>query len=201
MALRKIHFQSHINRRQQGFTLVEVLISMFVLTVGLVALLGVFAMAMAKTQTTQQDMLAKQIAQEAYEAVFTARETANIQWAQIQNVGGAGTPGIFVTGLQPIKQAGTDGIMGTADDALAAAQTLALPGPDGMIGLNLVTGKNDDVILPLTNFQRGIVITPVVTAGSTVADLRTIAITVQYYTPQSKFPKTYVLSGFISQYR
>ena len=40
--------------KQRGFTLVEVLISMVVLTIGLVSLLGIFAMAMAKTQGSQQ---------------------------------------------------------------------------------------------------------------------------------------------------
>ncbi|HZQ68789.1 MAG TPA: prepilin-type N-terminal cleavage/methylation domain-containing protein [Terriglobales bacterium] len=181
---------------QQGFTLVEVLISMFVLTVGLLSLLGVFAMAMAKTQSTDQDMVAKQLAQEAYEAIFTARETANISWAQIQNVGTGQVPdGIFVTGFQPIRQPGTDGILGTADDALAGLQTFTLPGADGIVG------TSDDQVVSLTNFQRSIAITPIVTAGSTVADLRTITITIQYYTPQSKFPKNFVLSGFISQYR
>ncbi len=105
-----------LNRQQQGFTLLEVLISMFVLTVGLVSMLGVFATAMAATQTAQQDMIAKQLAQQAMETIYTARETANITWDQIQNVGGAGSPGIFRTGLQPIKQVGTDGIMDTIND-------------------------------------------------------------------------------------
>ena len=169
---------------------------MVVLTVGLVSLLGIFAMAMAKTQSSQQDMIAKQIAQEAYEALFTARETANISWAQIQNVGTGNVPdGIFVTGLQSIRLAGNDGIIGTADDALVGMQTLTLPGPDGIVG------TTDDVSLPLNNFQRSIAITPVVTGGITATDLRNVTVTVQYYTPQSKFPKTYILSGFISQYR
>ena len=79
------------NRQQLGFTLLEVLISMFVLTVGLVSMLGVFATAMAATQTAQQDMIAKQLAQQAMETIYTARETANITWDQIQNVGGAGS--------------------------------------------------------------------------------------------------------------
>ena len=34
-------------KRQQGFTLMEVLVSMFVLTIGLVSMLGVFATAVA----------------------------------------------------------------------------------------------------------------------------------------------------------
>ena len=182
--------------RQQGFTMLEVLVSMVVLTIGLVSLLAVFAMAMAKTQSTQQDMIAKQVAQEAYEALFTARETANISWVQIQNVGTGQVPdGIFVTGLQQVRQTGTDGIAGTADDSSAPLQTMTLPGPDGIVG------TSDDVSQPLTNFQRSITISPVVTGGITASDLRTVTITVQYYTSQSKFPKTYILSGFISQYR
>jgi len=190
------HISNSHGSRQRGFTLVEVLISMVVLTIGLVSLLGIFAMAMAKTQSSQQDMIAKQVAQEAYEALFTARETANVSWAQIQNVGTGNVPdGIFVTGLQTVRQAGVDGIIGTADDTAAPVQSMTLPGPDGIVG------TSDDVILPLSNFQRNISITPVVSGGVTASDLRTITVTVQYYTPQSKFPKTYVLSGFISQYR
>ena len=182
--------------KQRGFTLVEVLISMVVLTIGLVSLLGIFAMAMAKTQGSQQDLIAKQVAQEAYEALFTARETANISWAQIQNVGTGSIPdGIFVTGLQQVRQAGAEGIMGTADDSAAPVQSMTLPGPDGIVG------TTDDITLPLTNFQRSIAITPVVNGGVIASDLRTVTVTVQYYTPQSKFPTTYILSGFISQYR
>ncbi len=177
-------------RCQQGFTLLEVLISMFVLTVGLVSLLGVFATAMAATQTAQQDMIAKQLAQQAMETIFTARETQNITWDQIQNVAGAGTPGIFVTGLQPMHQAGLDGIFGTADEGGASPMTMTLPGPDGIVG------TADDVSMPLTNFQRSIVIT-----NTAATDLRNITITIQYYTPQLRVPKQYVLTGLISQYR
>ncbi|MBZ5651569.1 MAG: prepilin-type N-terminal cleavage/methylation domain-containing protein [Acidobacteriia bacterium] len=179
-----------LNRQQQGFTLLEVLISMFVLTVGLVSMLGVFATAMAATQTAQQDMIAKQLAQQAMETIYTARETANITWDQIQNVGGAGSPGIFRTGLQSIKQVGTDGIMDTINDGASLPQSMTLPGPDGIVG------TSDDVTMGLNNYQRSIAI-----ANTPSADLRSVTITVQYTTPRSKFPKTYVLSGFISQYR
>ena len=60
---------------------------MAVLTVGMVSLLGVFGLAMASTQTSQQDMIAKQLANEALESVITARNTAQITWDDIQNVG------------------------------------------------------------------------------------------------------------------
>ena len=177
-------------KQQQGFTLMEVLVSMFVLTIGLVSMLGVFATAMASTQSAQQDMIAKQMAQQAMETIFTARETANLTWDQIQNVGGAGSPGIFRTGLQSIKQPGTDGIYGSINDGSSSPQTMTLPGPDGIVG----TG--DDIIVGLSNYQRSITI-----LNTASADLRSIAITVQYSIPTSRFPKTYVLSGFISQYR
>ncbi len=178
------------NRQEQGFTLLEVLISMFVLTIGLVSMLGVFATAMAATQSAQQDMIAKQLAQQAMETIYTARETANITWDQIQNVGGAGTPGIFRTGLQAIKQVGTDGIFDSINDGGSAPQTMTLAGPDGIVG------TSDDVIMGLTNYQRSIAIT-----NTPSTDLRSITITVQYTTPNFKIPKQYVLSGFISQYR
>lgn len=177
-------------QRQQGFTLLEVLISMFVLTVGLVSMLGVFATAMAATQSAQQDMVAKQLAQQAMETIFTARETANLTWDQIQNVSGGGSPGIFRTGLQAIKQPGTDGIYGSINDGSSSPQMMTLPGPDGIVG------TSDDVLMGVTNYQRSISI-----LNTTSADLRSITITIQYYAPPSKFPKTYVLSGYISQYR
>ena len=182
--------QPRPNRQQQGFTLLEVLISMFVLTVGLVSMLGVFATAMAATQTAQQDMIAKQLAQQAIETIYTARETAKITWDQIQNIGGAGSPGIFRTGLQPIKQVGTDGIINTINDGSSSPQTMTLPGPDGIVG------TSDDITMGLSNYQRSIAI-----ANTASGDLRAITITIQYTTPRSKFPKQYVLSGFISQYR
>lgn len=182
--------QKRATRGQQGFTLMEVLISMFVLTVGLVSMLGVFATAMAATQTAQQDMVAKQLAQQAMETIYTARETTNLTWDEIQNVAGAGSPGIFRTGLQPLKQPGTDGIYGSINDGASYPLTTTLPGPDGIVG------TSDDATVGLTNYQRSISI-----VNTPSADLRSITITIQYTTSQSKFPKTYVLSGFISQYR
>ena len=185
---------------QCGFSLLEVMISMVILTVGLVSLLGVFGLAMAATQTSQQDMIAKQLANEAYESIVTARNTSQIDWNQIQNMTGscpisAGSP-IFMSGLQPIYNPGNDGIFGTCDDVNAGEETLKEPGPDG------IYGNTDDVQIPLTGYQRTILITPVVDAnGVVVATLRGINITVQYSTTQTQIPKTYVLSTLLSQYQ
>ena len=178
---------------EDGFSLLEVVISMAVLTVGLVSLLGVFGLAMASTQTSQQDMIAKQLANEALESIVTARNTSQVSWAQVQNVANGG---IFMDGANPIYLAGADGIAGTADDAVAGEQTLIEPGPDG------VFGTADDVQIPLTGYQRTILISPVLdSSGNVVATLRGVNIALQYTTSQAKLPKTYVLSSFISQYR
>ena len=178
---------------ERGFSLLEVVISMAVLTVGLVSLLGVFGLAMASTQTSQQDMIAKQLANEAVESIVTARNTSQVTWAQVQNVANGG---IFLDGTTSIYLPGADGIVGTADDAVAGEQTLTEPGPDGIFG------TADDVQIPLTGYQRTILISQVLdSSGNVVPTLRGVNITMQYTTSQAKLPKTYVLSSFISQYR
>jgi prepilin-type N-terminal cleavage/methylation domain-containing protein len=193
---------------ESGFSLIEVMISMVILTVGLVSLLGVFGLAMASTQTSQQDMIAKQLANEAYESIVTARNTSQISWDAIQNTSGTqyctSSPspcGIFVgistsPQFQPIYNSGADGIFGTADDSAAGEETLQEPGPGGMYG------DADDVKIPLTGYQRAIQISPVYDANNNmITSLRSVTITLQYSTSTTRQPKTYILSSFISQYQ
>jgi len=197
-AARNRAFRSRINPDQKGFSLVEVMISMVILVVGLVSLLGVFGLAMASTQTSQENNTAKQLANESIEGILTARETANVTWAQIQNTGSGG---IFLPGFNPIYNPGVDGIIGTADDAASGLQVLEIPGPNGTFAGNC-PAAGADTCLPLTNFQRQILITPVLDAfGNTVSNLRSVTITIQYSTPQFRAPKQYVLNTFISPYR
>jgi len=166
---KKHRFQASSPRNAEGFTLIEVMISMVVLTIGLLSLLGVFGMAMASTQTSQQNGVAKQ---------------------------NTGSGGIFIGGLNPIYNPGNDGIPDTADDSSAGYQTLQLPGPDGIFG------TSDDVSQPLSNYQRQIQIDQVLDgAGTPIGTLRLVTITIQYTTPQFRFPKTYILSTYISEYR
>ena len=146
-------------KSQRGFSLLEVVISMAILTIGLVSLLGVFGIAMAATQDTQQDMIAKQLANEALESIVTARNTSQKQWSDIQNVSDGG---IFLNDFQPVLKPGADGIMGTADDSGAGYQTITEPGPDG------IYGTPDDIQLPMSNYQRKIDIQPVTDASGNV---------------------------------
>jgi prepilin-type N-terminal cleavage/methylation domain-containing protein len=198
----KSRISRHGNRAQGGFSLIEVMVSMAVLTVGMVSLLGVFGLAMASTQTSQMDLIARQLADESYESIVTARNTTQINWDDIQNVGatnctvtGATSCGIFLTGMQSVYNAGADGIYGTADDSNAGVQTLQDPGPDG------VFMTADDTFIPLTGFQRSIQISALTDAsGNTFTSVRNVIITVQYVVPRSQTPKTYILSSYISQF-
>jgi prepilin-type N-terminal cleavage/methylation domain-containing protein len=191
-------FRPRVSKTQQGFSLVEVMISMVILVIGLVSLLGVFGIAMAATQTSQENSTAKQLANEAMEGILTARETANVTWAQIQNTGPGG---IFLPGFTPIYNPGIDGIVDTADDAAAGIQTLEIPGPNGVFAGNCPAAGPDQCV-PLTNFQRQIEIKTVNDAfGNPIQNLREVKITIQYTTPQFRVPKQYVLDTFISPYR
>lgn len=179
---------------ERGFTLVEVMVSMAILTIGLVSLLGVFGLAISSTQATQENMIAKQLANEALESILTARDTAQTSWDQVQNVS---NNGIFLNGYQKMWQAGADGILGTADDALTGKYIqIQNPGPDG------IYGTSDDVKIDLSNYQRQVDIQPVTDAnGNLVSTIRLINISVRYYVPRSRQPKTYLLTSYVSQYR
>jgi len=196
-----------------GFSLIEVLISIVVLTVGMVSLLGVFGLALASTQTSQQDMIAKQLANEAYESIITARNTTQVTFDDIQNAGSTYCPitgnascGIFASGMEPMYQAtgasttGTcaayEGILGTTCDIGQPEQTLQDPGPDGIFQ------TVDDTFIPLTGYQRSIAISQMYDAsGNLISTLRSITITVQYTTAQTKTPKTYIMNSLISEFQ
>jgi hypothetical protein len=189
------------NNRQRGFALMEVLFSIVVLTIGLCGMLAMFSVALASTNSTQEDMFAKQEAVETLESIFTARNTSQIVWNDIQNVSNGGK---FLDGPQPILDPGPDGLAGTADDLNANAycpgpsQCLVMPGPDGILG----TG--DDVLVPLNNYQRTIAIANVIDPVTGLLDptLRQITVSIQYTTTQFKATnKTYSIGGYISQYR
>jgi Tfp pilus assembly protein PilV len=58
---------------QEGFTLLEAMISVVVLTIGLIAMLSAFATAVGSIQNVQMDQINRQKATETLESIFTAR--------------------------------------------------------------------------------------------------------------------------------
>lgn len=191
--------------RESGFSLVEVMISAVILTVGLVGMLSVFGLAIAANQSSQEDMIARQVASEAMESIFTARNTSQLSFSQINNVSGGG---IFANGPQSLLCAGpTFGIVGVAGDTSACktaagvvcpnggVECLTEPGPDGIVG------TADDVIMSLSNYTRTIAITPLTDSnGNPIQTLVQVTITVTYSAPNSPVQKTYQLLEYISSY-
>lgn len=193
-------FGPRARRAQRGFSILEVLFSIVVLTIGMVSMLAMFSVALASTNSAQEDMIAKQEAAETLESLFTARNTSQITWDQIQNVSNGG---IFLDGAQPVLDPGPDGLSGTADDLNAnpycpgPSQCLVLPGHDGVLG------TADDVMQPMNNYQRTIALSNVAAPGGGIdSSLRQVTITVTYQTSQFKATtKTYSVGAYISQYR
>lgn len=158
---------------EQGFSLLEALIAMIILTVGLLALAQVLYFGLNIASTSTPNLVAREKAREAIESVHTARDTHTILWAQIRNVGvPAGCPvgttgvggGAFQDGDIDMLAPGPDGLVNTGDDTGSEAT----PGPDNEMG------TADDV--PLVGFSRQIEICDV--DGN--ADLRQIIVTIRY---------------------
>ncbi len=175
----------------EGFSTIEVLMALFVVTIALTSLLALFGYAIS-TMTLMQDLLiAKQKSREALESIYTARNTGLITFDMIQNV--SASPGIFLDGYQPLERPQGDGLIGTADDA--DIETLILPGPDGLLG-----GVDDEVRV-LSTFEREIQIDPILFADSTVnPDVRKVLVSIRYNTPMGG-QETYVVESYISRFR
>jgi prepilin-type N-terminal cleavage/methylation domain-containing protein len=161
-----------------GFSLIEVMVGMSILTVGLFGLAQVFYMGLNIAATSKPNLVAREKAREAIESVHTARDTHKILWGAansggIRNVAApdncpAGTTaragGVFQSGERELRAPGPDGLVNTADDT-GNEET---PGPDGRLD------TADDV--PLTGYSRQIDICDV--DGN--ADLRRIEVTIRY---------------------
>jgi hypothetical protein len=70
-----------------------------------------------------------------------------------------------------------------------------LPGKDGILG------TADDVIVPLSNFQRQILIQPLIDAAGNISpDIRQISVTVQVTSP-GRGSRNYTVTGYISRFQ
>ena len=178
---------SKISRQPAGFTLIEAMISIIILSFGVLSLAAVYAQGIMYASLTQYDYIAEKKAEEAVETIFTARDTKVLTWAQIQNVS---TGGVFIDGARPLLDPGPDGLVGTADDNAALPDSIIIgPGPDGILG------TADDLVVNLNPWMtRTIAITPV--TGET--NLRQITITINYQ--MGRMQRTYTLISYISAF-
>ncbi len=187
---------------QLGFTLIETMIAIAIMTIGIVSMLAVFGTAVAATQNAQANLIARQKALETMESIYTARNTQQISFAQIANISSGG---IFTDGPTQLLSAGPDGLVNTADDlpfpaagnCPAGPECITLPGPDGILG------TPDDTAMSLSNFQRQIQIGQVLESDGVTVDpnLKQITVTVSYYTGASPIPRAYTVNALISAFR
>jgi len=177
-------------RFQEGFTLLETMIALLVLFVGLLGLAAMLGDALAYMRGSQDDFIAQQKAEEAAEAIFTAKYTNGITWAQVANNSAVNPQGLFLNGAGPIRQPGpVSGLVGDVADVAQPVEFILTPGPDGKLG------TADDVQLPLTEFTRSILISPDPNGNP---NLRQIQIQVFYNT--GRFRRTFTLNTFISAF-
>jgi len=170
-----------MTNKQAGFTLLETLFSICILSAGALGMAGVFAQGMQRTTSSPNELTATQKAAEAIESVFSARDSHSITWSQLTN---ESRGGIFKDGPQPLSVAGPDGIIDTDDDG--AVETIHFPGPDQTLG------TSDDVTRTLSDFTRQIVFTDI------NADLRSITVTITFQVNGTT--RSFSLTALISTY-
>src|ERR1035441_9205489 len=88
--------------RQDGFTLIETMIAIAIMSIGIVALLAAFGTAVATTQNAQANLIARQKALQAMESIYTVRNTQQITFSQIGNIASGG---IFTNGATQLLSA------------------------------------------------------------------------------------------------
>ena len=185
---------------ERGFSLVEVLVSMLLLTTALLGLGQVFLLGMTHVSTSSANLIAREKAREAVESVHTARDTRLLGWNEIRNAAtprmcqgvaepagwNSVTSGVFLDGEQQggLLLPGPDGLVNTADDD--DVEQIAHPGPDGVLG------TVDDRQEPLTQYWREIWIC------DRTNSLREVRVAVRYRV--GSITRTYRLTTFISNY-
>ena len=187
---------------QRGFTLIEVIISIAIMSIGVLTLIAAFGAAIGSTSSAEEDLIARQKALEAMESIYTARNTQQLTFNQIANIASGG---IFTDGPTPLQYAGPDGLVNTADDTNFAAsgvcpagpECIVVPGPDGVLG------TADDQAMSLGNFTRQIQISNVLEPdGVTInPNLKQVIVTVTYNRIGQTVPHSYTVNALISAFR
>jgi prepilin-type N-terminal cleavage/methylation domain-containing protein len=174
-------------RTQSGFTLLETMIAMAILSFGVLGLASFFTQGLKNSNAVQMQYIANQKAQEALETIYTARDTQLLTFSQINNVSKGG---VFKDGPQPLLAPGPDGLVGTADDDTNNPDVIITgPGPDNILG------TADDTFIPLNPWMtRTIAITPV--TGYTNMVLVTVTVNYSYLGQQGQVQ----LVSYVSSY-
>ncbi|MGB7926131.1 MAG: prepilin-type N-terminal cleavage/methylation domain-containing protein [Pyrinomonadaceae bacterium] len=114
-------------RTQAGFTLIETVIAMLVLTFGLLAVAGAISYSISASYMSRNVTSAKLIVASILEQMQTLRNTQQLAFKQIANTGAVDNTGLttsftgFSTDFNPVSSSpGPDGVFGTCDDISTA---------------------------------------------------------------------------------
>lgn len=157
---------------QAGFTLIESMIAIMIITIGLIGTAAAISTALKFSRISRNVTDAKALALSQIEQIHSLRDSRSLNFGQIENVGFVNNAGAninfdgFDTGFKSIPEGiGADGIAGTADDLLQPS------GADG------VSGTPDDPTFPV---KYGFTRETVITTPAGLPNLKQIVVTVKY---------------------
>jgi prepilin-type N-terminal cleavage/methylation domain-containing protein len=163
----------NLRNSEDGFTLLEVVVAILILTIGLIGTATAITYALQFSTLSKNLTSAKLVIVSTIEEVESLRNTQQLSYKQIENVGkvdNTDSPNFFTgftTGFQPVyTNPGPDGVNGTNDDLRDA-------GPDKKYG---TADDFDNPALARGGYSRQIEITNL--AGSTT--LKKIQVKVRY---------------------
>ncbi len=176
-----------IKNNEKGFTYIEVIIAILIMTIGVLAMLSAISYAVLRARESEQRNTARQLTSAAIQSIFATRDLLQVNsllrqanvlegnWAAVANTTPGTTQGIFLTGFNPIRQdSGRDQIEGTADDACASGSNC--PGAGGY------TNASQEI----AGFDRQIIITDIVDPLTTVIRKKKITVNVRYNAGQTQ---------------
>ncbi|MEW6730635.1 MAG: hypothetical protein AB1489_04790 [Acidobacteriota bacterium] len=159
-------------KASMGFSLLEVIIAILIMTTGLVALAGTLVVGVTLPQRARKQEIAKQLANTIMESIIAAKESSPPGFDTFDSLSYRTSipPGRFLQGETDMLIAGPDGVYGTCDDGRTDAFNINCPGlgtnvmriepdpgPDGIYD-NTSTGRTDNPTIALFDFRREVFI-------------------------------------------
>lgn len=166
------------NKQENGFSYIEVLIAIIILTVGILAALTAISAAMVWEREAEQRNVARQITSSTLESIFATRDLRGTNplsnWDVVANNTTATPNGIFLSGWRPVREdSGIDGIHGTADDACDT-------------GIYCQSGAYSNMSRIVVGFERQVEITNLTEATSSEVKRKRVDVTVRYFAGQAQ---------------